>query len=1265
MTMEATLKNWLKISLTTLFGLTAFFAVSTVAFAGTTPAISNTTHSTTGSSLKVLVEFNSPVWGDTAYSTGLAAADFQLGSGCSATITGIASVVHAAGDDWAILTMTGSIVADESACTIAAKANNIFTVGGALSEKTIAMDAAADTTGPTISSVKAKAGQTDLLITLNEPAFTNNSATGALVDADFTYTNTVAGNCTAFSAGADELHVAGNSWVVLQCDAAVAAGDLGGGIDSIVLTTGVFDTFGNASVIGTDVDLVDDSAVPTFATYFVATKGEAKIGGTNFLVKFSEPVFNAAAPALSDLLNADFAYSNASTGGATALAATVAQQTNDQEWVLLKVDTAFIAGDLDATADTIAAVATEIHDAFDNQQATTAIDLQDNTDPVILSIAYDKNAGGQNILVITYSEKVQITGLATASATLAASTATVADLAVAGALQGFGTFATAGTITVPTLLNTASIDSTQTIVTVTMAGVAAGYIATSSTTITVPSGVFSPEITGDGVKDIATVVNDIEITSTQSTLTTTTAWDTTRPTISSGVLSDAFYNDAAFVAGGTFNAGSDGKADQVVFTASEALKGSTLMPDASTTRDNWAITGAAGEFGSSLTVIKAAPVTAGDTGTTYTLNFSGAQTYYADPGTFSIVNTQGTTIPNFTDRAGNPVASGLTGETYKACFTGLTCSGSSIGNVAVITNSITQPATTADTKGPAAAKDLKATVVEGKEVVLTWTDPTDTDLSNIKIYRVKNAESETSPEVLAKGVKTYTDKAVIKGDKVKYRISGFDNGGNEGTKTEYTTEVTVEVPVVVEEKKEEVVKPISVELLKIGESGVPGTATLEEVGGKVKVTLALTTLEGDTVSHPAHIHMGTCAATGDIKHTLTPVVSSASVTTLTVSLAELKAQYPLYINVHSSDADLATSLACGNIEAETVLPEVELVGTVVEKAVAVVDGAITEAVSVQDVDSGAVVSIAAETTATVGGEAYTGTIAPPVPVEKEVTVPEGSKAASEVFKVDTGVTGSVVFDKPVTLVFPAKGTVSTKKVYTMYTVGADGKLSEPVICAVKTLDGAKVFECKSSHLTEFVILETEAVVEEEEEEKVAEAPFVDTKTHWSKDFVADLYAKKVVGGKDATHYAPDAYITRAEFTKIVIVGLGIDVKAAKDIKDMPFKDVKATDWALPYLDAAKTAGVIGGYKDGTFKSDAMINRAEAMKILFGAAKIETKNAPATKLTDVKQSEWYAKYVNYAVDKKIVSGYKDGTFGTDKNITRGEVAKIVSLLLAEL
>jgi hypothetical protein len=186
----------------------------------------------------------------------------------------------------------------------------------------------------------------------------------------------------------------------------------------------------------------------------------------------------------------------------------------------------------------------------------------------------------------------------------------------------------------------------------------------------------------------------------------------------------------------------------------------------------------------------------------------------------------------------------------------------------------------------------------------------------------------------------------------------------------------------------------------------------------------------------------------------------------------------------------------------------------------------------------------------------------------------------------------------------------------------------------------------------------------EEEEATEEAPFADVATHWAKNYVTDLYTQNIVSGKDLTSFKPDDSITRAEFIKIVIGAFGIELKDAEDISIMPFKDVKAGDWFLPYAEAAKEEGIVTGYADGTFKPDATITRAEAMKILLEAAGADTEGAEESTFKDVSQGAWYAKYVNYAAENDIVKGYADGTFGVNKNITRAETAKIVSLMMAE-
>jgi len=67
------------------------------------------------------------------------------------------------------------------------------------------------------------------------------------------------------------------------------------------------------------------------------------------------------------------------------------------------------------------------------------------------------------------------------------------------------------------------------------------------------------------------------------------------------------------------------------------------------------------------------------------------------------------------------------------------------------------------------------------------------------------------------------------------------------------------------------------------------------------------------VVQPAHIQAGTCANPGDLKHLLDFPVDGISTTDLGITLAELKAELPLIINVRKSLEELTTSVACGAI----------------------------------------------------------------------------------------------------------------------------------------------------------------------------------------------------------------------------------------------------------------------------------------------------------------------------------------------------------------
>ena len=87
---------------------------------------------------------------------------------------------------------------------------------------------------------------------------------------------------------------------------------------------------------------------------------------------------------------------------------------------------------------------------------------------------------------------------------------------------------------------------------------------------------------------------------------------------------------------------------------------------------------------------------------------------------------------------------------------------------------------------------------------------------------------------------------------------------------------------------------------------------------------------------------------------------------------------------------------------------------------------------------------------------------------------------------------------------------------------------------------------------------------------------------------------------------------------------------------------------------------ISGYEDGTFRPDNTITRAEAAAIIARCSSDFDENKTySSNFTDVSGDEWYANYVGYATEKGYISGYDGGPFKADIDITRGELAVILS------
>jgi S-layer homology domain len=88
-------------------------------------------------------------------------------------------------------------------------------------------------------------------------------------------------------------------------------------------------------------------------------------------------------------------------------------------------------------------------------------------------------------------------------------------------------------------------------------------------------------------------------------------------------------------------------------------------------------------------------------------------------------------------------------------------------------------------------------------------------------------------------------------------------------------------------------------------------------------------------------------------------------------------------------------------------------------------------------------------------------------------------------------------------------------------------------------------------------------------------------------------------------------------------------------------------------------GIVGGYPDGSYQANRVINRAELLKIIVEAAydnEFESYGN-ASCFSDVPTGEWYTSYVCFAKSEGIVQGYADGSFKPAAEINFVEALKM--------
>ncbi len=112
--------------------------------------------------------------------------------------------------------------------------------------------------------------------------------------------------------------------------------------------------------------------------------------------------------------------------------------------------------------------------------------------------------------------------------------------------------------------------------------------------------------------------------------------------------------------------------------------------------------------------------------------------------------------------------------------------------------------------------------------------------------------------------------------------------------------------------------------------------------------------------------------------------------------------------------------------------------------------------------------------------------------------------------------------------------------------------------------------------------------------------------------------------------------------------------------NVAFSDMSSAEWARKYVEVMASKGIIKGMTSYTFKPNATVTRAQFAAMLTRAFNLpESSTSITDKFSDTKADAWYAKAVVSAVEAGLVTGYENGTFKPDANITRQEMAVMVA------
>ncbi|MCF6095437.1 S-layer homology domain-containing protein [Thermovorax subterraneus] len=176
---------------------------------------------------------------------------------------------------------------------------------------------------------------------------------------------------------------------------------------------------------------------------------------------------------------------------------------------------------------------------------------------------------------------------------------------------------------------------------------------------------------------------------------------------------------------------------------------------------------------------------------------------------------------------------------------------------------------------------------------------------------------------------------------------------------------------------------------------------------------------------------------------------------------------------------------------------------------------------------------------------------------------------------------------------------------------------------------------------------------------------VQEKYEWARPYVEKMALLGVITGRSPDVFAPDDPVKRVEFIAMIVRLMGLEDYAKNKTLPSDFPNVHSIPlWARSYVAVALEKGIISGDDYADFRPEEATKRFEAAVFAVRALGLENE-AQSIKNINLAFKDTYEiplgarKYVQLAVEKKILSGFEDGSFRPKENINRAQATKVLN------